>query len=136
MLKTGCIKQVRKGTGDEAMYKVMGILAATQHVTRSKLLCSSSIKLSVNFKRNILPSCIFSMDVAVVYTVIVDSLFVRVVQTVSGTSHAELIVLRVFSRVNPVTGVSGSCVQLFVRFTTAYTFLENYHSLNNLQSAI
>ena len=77
-----------------------------------------------------------TMDAAVVYTVIVDSLFMRVVLKVSGTSLAELVVLRVFSRVSPVTGISGSCVQFFFQFMTAYTFLESYHSLNNLQCAI
>ena len=78
-----------------------------------------------------------TMDAAVVYAVIVDSLFIRVVLKVSGTSLAELVVHMVFSRVSPVTGISGSCVQLFFWFTTAHTFLENYHSLNtDLQSVI
>ena len=77
-----------------------------------------------------------TMDAAVVYTVIVDSLFIRVVQNVSGTSLAELVVHMTFSRVSSVTGISGSCVQLFFQFTTTHTFLENYHCLNNLQSAI
>ena len=61
----------------------------------------------------------FAMDTAVVYTVIVDSLFIRMVLTVSGTGLAELVVHIAFCRVSPVTGISGSCVQLFIRFTTA-----------------
>ena len=74
------------------------------------------------------------MDAAVVYTVIVNSLFMRVVLNVSGTSLAELVVHMAFSRVSPVTGVSGSRVQLLFRFTTAYTLLENDHNLNNSHS--
>ena len=79
-----------------------------------------------------------TMDAAVVYTVIVDSLFIRVVLNVSGTSLAELVMLKIFSRVSPVTGISGSCVQLFIQFMTAYTFLKNYRifSIVNFQSAI
>ena len=65
------------------------------------------------------------MDTTVVYTVIVDFLFMRVVQNVSGTSFAELVVHMAFSRMSPVTGISGSRVQLFIRFMTAYAFLEN-----------
>ena len=59
---------------------------------------------------NICHSCVLTMNAAVVYTVIVDSLFMRVVLTVSGTSLAELVVHMVFSRVSSVTGISGSCV--------------------------
>ena len=69
----------------------------------------------------------FTMDTAVVYTVIVDSLFMRVVLKVSGTSLAELVVHMAFSRVSPVTGISDSCVQLIFRFMAAHTFLESYH---------
>ena len=84
------------------------------HFAYAKLLCNKSSNSS-----RIFHSCMLTMDAAVVYTVIVDSLYMRVVLTIDGTGLAELAVHIAFSRVSPVTGVSGSRVQLFVQFTTA-----------------
>ena len=76
-----------------------------------------------------------TMDTAVVYTVVGDLVIIIWMVWVSGTNLAELVVL--FSGMCPITGIPGSRVQLmFFRILTAYTFLESYHSLNNLQSAI
>ena len=76
MPKSGCVKRVGKGPGDEAMYKV---IAGTQHVhtlctCKAIIYSSSSVKLHSN------SSCIL-FSLALVYTVIGDLVFIRMVAT-------------------------------------------------------
>ena len=63
------------------------------------------------------------MVAAIVYTVVGDTLFIRMVW-ISGTSLAELVVLRVVGRVSLVTLIPSTSVQLLVLCTAADTFLE------------
>ena len=63
------------------------------------------------------------MVAAILYTVIGDTLFIRMVW-ISGTSLAELIMLRVVSRVSLVTEIPTTSVQILILCFAADTFLE------------
>ena len=63
------------------------------------------------------------MVAAMVYTVVGDTLFMRMVY-ISGTSLAELVMLRVVGRVGPVTEIPSTSVQLLILYFAADTFLE------------
>ena len=65
-----------------------------------------------------------TMVAAIVYTVVGDTLFIRMVY-ISGTSLAELVVLRVVGRVSPMTAIPNTSVQLLILCFAANTFLEN-----------
>ena len=71
------------------------------------------------------------MVAAVVYAVIGDTLFIGMVW-ISGTSLAELVMLRAVGRVNLVTIIPSTSVQLLVLCIAADTFLEK----NYVQSMI
>ena len=64
------------------------------------------------------------MVAAMVYTVIGDTLFIGMVW-ISCTSLAELVVLRVVSRVSLVTDIPNTSVQFLILCFAADTFLEN-----------
>jgi hypothetical protein len=63
------------------------------------------------------------MVATVVYTVVGDTVFIRMVW-ISGTGPAELVVLRTVSRVSLVTLIPSTSVQLLILGITADTFLE------------
>ena len=77
-----------------------------------------------------LPSHIFAVVAAIVYTVVVDILFIRMVW-ISGTSLAELVMLRVVGRVSPVTKIPNTSVQLLILCFAANTFLEKLCTIND-----
>ena len=63
------------------------------------------------------------MVAAIAYTVVGDTLFIRMVY-ISGTSLAELVMLRVISRVSLVTAIPTSSIQLLILCFATDTFLE------------
>jgi hypothetical protein len=66
----------------------------------------------------------FSMEAAVVYTIVGDTVTIIWMVWIISTSIAELVVLRAVMRVSPVTTIPISRVQNLILFMTAYTFLE------------
>lgn len=65
----------------------------------------------------------FTVNAAVVYTIIGDIFSIRVVH-VSGTGQAELVMFRAVSWMCSVTGIPGSRIQLLILFMTAYARLK------------
>ena len=79
------------------------------------------------------PSYSFAMVAAVVYTVVGDTVIIRMVW-ICGTSLTEFVVLRAIGRMSLVTEVPSSSIQLLVLCMAAYTFLGE--KLPNFQSSI
>ena len=72
------------------------------------------------------------MVAAIVYTVVGDPPFIRMVW-ISSTSLAELVVLRVVGRVNLMTVIPNTSVQLLILCFAANTFLEKLCTINDLR---
>ena len=89
------------------------------------------LKVKLSNSLGTLPSHQLTMVAAIVYTVVVDSLFIRMVW-ISGTSLAELVMLRVVSRVSLVTEIPTTSVQLLILGFAADTFLEKLCAINDL----
>ena len=68
---------------------------------------------------------------AIVYTVVGDPLFIRMVR-ISGTSLAELVMLRAVGRVSSVTVIPITRVQLLILCFAANTFLEKLCTISDL----
>ena len=71
------------------------------------------------------------MVAAIVNTVVGDTLFIGMVW-ISGTSLAELVVLRAVGSVSLVTEIPTTSVQLLILGFAADTFLEKLCTINDL----
>ena len=71
------------------------------------------------------------MVAAIVYAVIGDTLFIRMVW-ISSTSLTELVMLRAVSRVSLMTAIPSTRIQLLILCFAADTFLENYIAIQSM----